>query len=164
MFIQKYIAITSLAWNKCFIQNVPNKTLCNVFANISANTYSREPSRLSTELSWQEVSNGMRLDFLRYLVPEKIDILGEILTLIERTITPLQVHEFWIAFKHSWILVWTLLRSNLSSLCGVFLILNVLQRYAFHFLYIDFRHFVWVVKKIRTLNRQMFASLYTIVL
>ena len=29
----------------------------------------------------------MRLDFLRYLVPEKIDILGEILTLIERTIT-----------------------------------------------------------------------------
>ena len=65
-----------------------------VFANISANTYSRETSRLSTELSWQEVSNDMRLDFLRYLVPEKIDILGETLTLIERTITPLQVHEF----------------------------------------------------------------------
>ena len=26
-------------------------------------------------LSWQEVSNDMRLDFLRYLVHEKIDIL-----------------------------------------------------------------------------------------
>ena len=64
------------------------------FANISANTYSRETSRLSTELAWQEVSNDMQLDFLRYLVPEKIDILDEILTLIERTITPLQEHEF----------------------------------------------------------------------
>ena len=62
-------------------------------ANISANTYSREASRLSTELAWQELSNGVRLDFLRYLVPEKIDILDEILTLIERTITPLLVHE-----------------------------------------------------------------------
>ena len=43
---------------------------------------------------WQEVSNNMLLDFLRYLVPEKIYILGEILTLIERTFTPLQGHEF----------------------------------------------------------------------
>ena len=67
------------------------KTLFYVLANISANTYSRETSRISTELAWQEVSNNMRLDFLRYLVHEKIDILGEILTLIERTITPLQL-------------------------------------------------------------------------
>ena len=51
-------------------------------------------------MAWQEASNDMQLDFLRYLVPEKIDILDEILTLIERTITPLQEHEFWIAFKH----------------------------------------------------------------
>ena len=36
----------------------------------------------------------MRLDFLRYLVHEKINILGEILTLIERIITSLQVREF----------------------------------------------------------------------
>ena len=84
-----------------YIQGVPKKTLFYVFANISANTYSRETSRISTELGWQEVSNDMRLDFLRYLVHEKIDILGEILTLIERTITPLQVHAFLIAFKHS---------------------------------------------------------------
>ena len=64
-----------------YIQCVPKKSFFHVFANISANTYSRETSRLSTELAWQEVSNDMRLDFLRYLVPEKIDILGEILTL-----------------------------------------------------------------------------------
>ena len=104
----------------------------------------------------------MPLDFLRYLVPEKIDILGEILTLIERNITPLQVCEFWIAFKHSY-LVWTLLRLNLSSLCGAFLIRNVLERFAFHILYIDFCYFARVVKKIRTFNRQMFASFYPIV-
>ena len=73
----------------------------SVFANISANTYSREMSRLSTELAWQDLSNDMRLDFLRYLVLEKIDILGEILTLIENIISPLQVHELWIAFRHS---------------------------------------------------------------
>ena len=42
---------------------------------------------------WQDVSNGMRLDFERYLVPEKIDNLGEILTLIEWSITPLLVYE-----------------------------------------------------------------------
>ena len=42
---------------------------------------------------WQDASNGMRPDFLRCLVPEKIDNLGEILTLIERIITPLLVHE-----------------------------------------------------------------------
>ena len=83
-----------------YIQGVPKK-LFYVFAYISANTYRRETSRISTELGWQEVSNDMRLDFLRYLVHEKIDILGEILTLIERTITPLQVHAFSIAFKHS---------------------------------------------------------------
>ena len=73
----------------CFKQ-----TLIYVLANISANTYSREMSRISTELAWQEASNNMRLDFLRYLVHEKIDILGKILTLTERTITPLQVHAF----------------------------------------------------------------------
>ena len=55
-------------------------------------TYSRETNRLSTELAWQDGSNDMQLDFLRYLVLEKIDILGEILTLNESTITPLQVH------------------------------------------------------------------------
>ena len=54
------------------------KTRFYVFANISAKSYSRETRRLSKELSWQEVSNDMRLVFLRYLVPEKIDILGEI--------------------------------------------------------------------------------------
>ena len=57
------------------------KTLFSVFANISANTYSRETSWLSTELAWQDLSNNMRLDLLGYLIPEKIDILGEILTL-----------------------------------------------------------------------------------
>ena len=36
------------------------KTLFYVFANISANTYSREMSRISTELAWQEASNDMR--------------------------------------------------------------------------------------------------------
>ena len=76
------------------IYRVFQKTLFYVFANISANTYSREMSRISTELGWLEVSNDMRLDFLRYLVHEKIDILGKILTLIDRTITPLQVHAF----------------------------------------------------------------------
>ena len=50
--------------------------------------------QLSIELEWQELSNGMRLDFLGHLNLEKINILGEILTLIERTITPFQVHEF----------------------------------------------------------------------
>ena len=39
----------------------------------------------------------MRLDFERYLVPEKIDNLGEILTLIEWSITPLIVYEPWIS-------------------------------------------------------------------
>ena len=63
---------------KYVYMGVPKKTRFYVFANISGNTYSREARRLSTELSWQEVSNDMRLDFLRYLVPEKIDILGEI--------------------------------------------------------------------------------------
>ena len=75
-----------------YVQGGPKKTLFSVFANISANTYSRETSRLSTELAWQDGSNDMRLDFLRYLVLEKIDILGEILTLNESTITQLQVH------------------------------------------------------------------------
>ena len=64
-----------------YIQGVPKKTLFYVFAYISAYTYSRETSRISTELAWQEASNDMRLDFLRYLVHEKIDILCEILTL-----------------------------------------------------------------------------------
>ena len=50
-----------------YIQGVPKENLFYVFANISANTYSRETSRLSTELAWQEVFNNMRLDFLRYL-------------------------------------------------------------------------------------------------
>ena len=75
-----------------YIQGVPKKTLFYVFAYISANTYRRETSRISTELRWQEVSNDMRLDFLRYLVHKKIDSLGKILTLIERTLTPLQLH------------------------------------------------------------------------
>ena len=70
------------------------KPLFYIFANISANTYSRETSRISTELPWEEVSNDMRLTLLRYLVHEKIEILREILTLFERTITPLQVHAF----------------------------------------------------------------------
>ena len=77
------------------------KTLFYVFAYISAYTYSRETSRISTELAWQDASNDMRLDFLRYLVHEKIDILCEILTLFLRTITPLQVHEFLFYFAHS---------------------------------------------------------------
>ena len=47
---------------------------------------------------WQDVSSGMRLDFERYLVPEKIDNLGEILTLIEWSLTPLLVYEPWISF------------------------------------------------------------------
>ena len=64
-----------------YVQGVPKKTLFYVFANISAYTYSRETSRISTELAWQEASNDMRLDFLSYLVNEKINILCEILTL-----------------------------------------------------------------------------------
>ena len=39
------------------VQGVPKKTLFYVFANFSANTYSRETSRISTELAWQEASN-----------------------------------------------------------------------------------------------------------
>ena len=56
------------------IYRVFQKKMFYVFAYISANTYSRETSRISTELAWQEASNNMRLDFLRYLVHEKIDI------------------------------------------------------------------------------------------
>ena len=82
------------------IQGVQKK-LFYVFANISANTYSRETSRLSTEFAWQDGSNDMRLDFLRYLVLEKIDILGEFFTLNESTITPLQVHFMLNAFRYS---------------------------------------------------------------
>ena len=41
----------------------------------------------------------MRLNFLRYLVQEKIDIYWEILTPFEWTITPLQVHEFLFALN-----------------------------------------------------------------
>ena len=37
---------------------------------------------------WQDASNGMRLDSQRYLVPEKIDNLGEILTLKGYNSTP----------------------------------------------------------------------------
>ena len=47
---------------------------------------------------WQDVSNGMRPNFQLYLVPEKIDNLGEILTLIEWSITPLLVYEPGISF------------------------------------------------------------------
>ena len=76
------------------------KTLCFTFLLISQLILIVE-RRVGYQLGWQEVSNDMRLDFLRYLVHEKIDILGEILTLIERTITPLQVHEFLFYFAHS---------------------------------------------------------------
>ena len=51
------------------------KTLFYVFAYISANTYRRETSWISTELGGLEVSIDMRFDFLRYLVHEKIYIL-----------------------------------------------------------------------------------------
>ena len=44
-------------------------------------------------------------------------------------------------------MVWPILRSNLSSLCEVFLILNVLQRFAFHFFFKGFQHFACVAKK-----------------
>ena len=81
---------------RTYIQGVSKKTLFYVLANISANTYSRETSRISTELAWQEVSNNMRLDFLRYLVHEKIDILGEIIL----TLIALQVfHHFACVVK-----------------------------------------------------------------
>ena len=54
------------------------------------------PSRISRELAWQEASNNMRLDFLRYLVHEKIDILGEIIL----TLIALQVfHHFACVVK-----------------------------------------------------------------
>ena len=43
-----------------FKQGVPKKTLFYVFAYISANTYRRETSLLSTQLAWQEASNDMR--------------------------------------------------------------------------------------------------------
>ena len=77
-----------------YIYRVFQRNSFYVFANISFNTNSREARRISKELAWQEVSNNMRSDFLRYLVHEKIDILGEIFTFIERTIAPLQLHEF----------------------------------------------------------------------
>ena len=81
---------------RTYIQGVSKKTLFYVLANISANTYSRETSRISTELAWQEASNNMRLDFLRYLVHEKIDILGEIIL----TLIALQVfHHFACVVK-----------------------------------------------------------------
>ena len=69
------------------------KTLFFVFAIISFNTYSREMSWISTELAWHEASSQFQPDFLCYLVHKKIDILG-VLTLIERMITPIQMHEF----------------------------------------------------------------------
>ena len=90
-----------MACLRASIQGGPKKTWFSVFANISANTYSRETSRLSTEFAWQDGSNDMRLDFLRYLVLEKIDILGEFFTLNESTITPLQVHFMLNAFRYS---------------------------------------------------------------
>ena len=46
-----------------------------------------------TKLSGKELSDGMQLNFLRYLVPRKFDVLCEILTPIGRTITPLEVYE-----------------------------------------------------------------------
>ena len=67
MYIHIYIYIYCTGCSK--------KTLFYVYANISANTYSRETSEISTELGWLEISDDMRLDFLRYLVHEKIDIL-----------------------------------------------------------------------------------------
>ena len=91
----------------------------------------------------------MRLDFHRYLVPEKIDNLCVILTLIEWSNTPLLVQESWIAFRHSLILVWIPFYSNLSSLRGVFLILNVYQRLAFLYFFNDIRHFACFVKNAR---------------
>ena len=53
----------------------------------------REMSWISTELAWHEASSQFQPDFLCYLVHKKIDILG-VLTLIERMITPIQMHEF----------------------------------------------------------------------
>ena len=90
IYIYLYLSIQLSIYLFTYIQGVPKKT----FSDILANTYGRETSRISTELGWLEVSNDMRLDYLRYLVDEKIGILGKILTLIERTITPLQVHAF----------------------------------------------------------------------
>ena len=39
------------------VQGVPKKLCFKFLANISAYTYSRETSRISTELTWQEASN-----------------------------------------------------------------------------------------------------------
>ena len=127
--------------NYIFIQGVPKK-LEFTFLLITQLILIVETRRLSIELSWQEVSNDMWLDFLRYLVPEKIDFLGE------RTITTLHykcmniellsnIAKYWPELFSGWILALQL---------GVFLILNVLQRFPFSFLYIDFCH-AWVVKE-----------------
>ena len=51
-------------------------------------------TRVGYPQNWHDKRFLTICDFLRYLVHEKIDILGEILTLMERTITLLQVHEF----------------------------------------------------------------------
>ena len=67
------------------------KKLCFTFLLISQLILIVE-RRVGYPQNWD--GKRFRLDFLRYLVHEKIDILGEILTLIERTITPLHVHGF----------------------------------------------------------------------
>ena len=73
----------------CYTSRVRKKIAFSIFAHISTYTKRRETSRLSIELSGNELLNGMRLDFLRNLVSEKIGNLCKILTLAERTITPL---------------------------------------------------------------------------
>ena len=63
--------LLKIVYNILSIQGVPKK-LCFTFLLISQIILIVEKR---VGLSWQEVSNDMRLDFLRYLVHEKIDIL-----------------------------------------------------------------------------------------
>ena len=130
IYIHEYIYINSSCSSFYIYTGWVKKTAFYVFVNISAHTLRREASRLSTELSWQDVSNHMRLDFLRQLVLEKIDDLCEILTLIGWSITLLIVYESLLSFFAQLNIGLNFSPPNLSSLREVFLVLNVHQRIA----------------------------------
>ena len=141
---------STVKWEKQINVYKPYHQVLSNFDLKTVNTYSRETSLISTELAWQEISNDRRLDFLRYLVHGKIEILGEILILID-PYWSLLLHYKCMSFE---LLLnigkyWSELRSNLGYLCWVFLLLNVLQSFAFFsFLKIfAILHVLW--KKIR---------------
>ena len=71
-------------------REIKKNALCQITAFM--NEIRRDEEKIKSP-PWQDASNGMQPNFLCCLVPEKIDNLGEILNLIERTISPILVHE-----------------------------------------------------------------------